>query len=238
MMCWDRHSSCSGRHQASGCILTSFNSTFISLIPNSDNPSSLDEFIPISLCNCIYKIVAKVIARRVKVVLSNRILSEQFGFLEGHQIHEAIGVAQEGIHSLKSRKMKGVVLKIDLSKSYDRVSWLYICLLLTHLGFEVPFIRWVMSCITTMSFVVLINGSILHFFILKGDCIKDASLSPFLFLLVVEGLSRVIREAKRQGTFSGIHISHNLKISHFLFVDDVLIFYDGTRRDVETLERF
>jgi hypothetical protein len=54
----------------------------------------------------------------------------------------------------------------------------------------------------------------------------------------VEGLNRALGEAKRQGTFYGIQISPNLKISHLLFVDDVLIFCVGTRRDVETLEGF
>jgi hypothetical protein len=85
--------------------------------------------------------------------------------LEGRQIHEAIGVAQEGLHSMKTRKMKGVVLKIDLSKSYDRVDWSYIRLLLTSdVGFDMPFIRWVMACITFVSFAVLINGATSPFF--------------------------------------------------------------------------
>jgi hypothetical protein len=109
-----------------GRIPLSLNSTFIALIPKTDNPVSLDEFRPISLCNCIYKIVSKIIARRVKRILSDRISSEQFGFLEGRQIHEVVGVAQEGLHNIKSKKLKGAVLKIDLSKAYDRVSWLYI----------------------------------------------------------------------------------------------------------------
>jgi hypothetical protein len=111
------------------------NSTFIALIPKSDNPLSLDEFRPISLCNCIYKVVAKVISRRLKDLLSEKVSKEQFGFLEGRKIHEAIGVAQEGLHNVKIKKAKGVILKIDLSKAYDRVSWLYIRLILTHLGF-------------------------------------------------------------------------------------------------------
>jgi hypothetical protein len=103
--------------------------------------------------------VAKIIARRLKPILSSSISREQFGFLEGRKIHEAIGVAQEGMHNMKTKKLKGVVMKIDLSKVYDRVSWIYIHMLLTHVGFEVPFINWVMSCISSTSFVVLINGS-------------------------------------------------------------------------------
>jgi hypothetical protein len=79
----------------------------------------MNDFRPISLYNCIYKIVAKVIAKRIKKILSKSISKEQFGFLEGRQIHEAIGVAQEGIHSMKTKKIKGTMLKIDLSKAYD-----------------------------------------------------------------------------------------------------------------------
>ena len=83
---------------------------------------SLNDFRPISLCNCIYKVITKVIARRLKDLLSEHISGEQFGFLKGRQIHESIGVAQEGLHSMKTRKIKGAILKIDLSKAYDKVS--------------------------------------------------------------------------------------------------------------------
>jgi len=110
----------------SGQMPLSLNSTLIALIQKKDNTNTLDDFRPISLCNCIYKIISKVIARRLKRVLSDKISLEQFGFLEGRQIHEAIGVAQEALHIINTRKLKSAVLKIDLSKAYDRVSWLYI----------------------------------------------------------------------------------------------------------------
>ena len=77
----------------SGRIPACFNSTFIALIPKVDNPLILNEFRPISLCNCIYKVVSKVIASRFKRILLEHISLEQFGFLEGRLIHEAIGVA-------------------------------------------------------------------------------------------------------------------------------------------------
>jgi hypothetical protein len=133
--------------------------------------------------------------------------------------------------------MKGAILKIDLSKAYDRVSWLYIWLLLTHFGLAVPFIKWIMSYISTVSFAVLINGSASHLFHLERGLRHGFPLSLFLFLLDVEGLSRAILEAKRLGSFSGIKISQTLQITHLLFVDDVLIFSFGSRRDVETLKK-
>jgi hypothetical protein len=121
--------------------------------------------------------------------------------LNGHQIHEAIGVAQEGLHNLKSSREKGAILKIDLSKEFDHVNWSFIRLLLTHLGFEVPFIKWIMACISSVSFVVLINGATSPFFISERGLWQGCPLSPLLFLLVAKGLSRAIGMVPPQGNF-------------------------------------
>jgi hypothetical protein len=218
-----------------GLIHPPFNTTFLALIPKKDEPSSFEDFRPIALCNCIYKIVAKIISRRLKPILSEVISKEQFGFLNGRQIHEAIRVAQEGLHSLKSLRSKGVVIKIDLSKAFDRVSWSFIRLLLTHLGFEVPFIRWIMACISSVTFVVLINGATSPFFTSGRGLRQGCPLSPLLFLLVAEGLSRALISATNSGDFKGIKTSPDFRITHLLFVDDVLIFCSGRPRDAETL---
>ena len=144
-------------------------------------------------------------------------------------------MAQEGLHSIKTRHRKGAVIKIDLSKACDKVSWLYLRLLLTHLGFCMNFIRWVMSCITTISFVVLINGATSPFFHAERGLRQGCPLSPLLFLLVAEELSRYLKKALEEGDFKGIVISSNLNISHLLFVDDILIFCDGSRRSLQSL---
>eukprot|EP00253_Pinus_taeda_P008617 PITA_08617 len=77
-------------------MLGAINTTFITLIPKSDNPTSFDDFHPISLCNFIYKIIANCL----RPILSNHISSEQFSFLQDRQIHEAVGTTQEAWSSI------------------------------------------------------------------------------------------------------------------------------------------
>jgi len=145
-------------------ILAAFKSYFIALIPNPNNPQSFEDFQPISLCNNIYKVIAKVIARRIKTFLSRSIRKEQFGFLEGRQIHEAIRLAQEGLHSIKNYKLKAVILKIDHSKAFGMVNWFYLRRVLTEIRFMPAFVNLIMECNQSASFVVLINGLTSPFF--------------------------------------------------------------------------
>lgn len=144
-----------------GCMHRAINTTFIALIPKFENHSSDNGFRPISLCNFLYKIISKIIANHICPILSAHISLEQFYFLKDRQIHEAISSTQEVLHSIQSKKIKGMILKVDLSKSFDNVRWLYLRMLLTHLGFPVGFIKWIMCCITNISFSALINGAYL-----------------------------------------------------------------------------
>lgn len=65
--------------------------------------------------------------------------------MDGRQIHEVVGVAQETLHSIKKSRRTGEIVKINLSKAYDRINWIYIRIFLTHLGFNIGFVNWVMG---------------------------------------------------------------------------------------------
>jgi hypothetical protein len=101
--------------------LGALNSTFITLIHKKNEPNSFEEIRPISPCNLIYKLISKILANGLKGMLSKVILEEQFGFLFNRQIHDVVGTAQEGLHTIKSDKFPKVVMKIDLAKVYDKV---------------------------------------------------------------------------------------------------------------------
>eukprot|EP00253_Pinus_taeda_P002123 PITA_02123 len=223
--------------RSSGKLYDAINSTFIALIPKSDSPASFDDFRPISLCNCLYKIISKIIANRIRPILSKHILSEQFAFLEDHQIHEAIDTTQEAIHSIRSHRLKGIILKIDLVKAFDRVNWLYIKMLLIHLGFPLLFTNWIMAIIYTPSYSLLINGFASPFFHVERGLRQGCPLSPLLFLLVMECLSRLIYHEKQNGRLIGINITDQCYLTHLLFMDDVLIFLDGSIRGTNSLDK-
>jgi hypothetical protein len=100
--------------------------------------------------------------------------------------------------------------------------FIFICSL--HIGFELPLVKWIMSCVTTVSFVVLINRVGTSFFKSGRGLRQGVLLLPYLFLLVADGLSRAFVEAKRVNTFHGIKMGRHENLTHLLFVDDVLIF--------------
>lgn len=186
-----------------GHIHPPMNFTYIALIPKSDSTTLFNELWPISLCNCLYKIISKIIANRIKPFLSNHISQEQFAFLDHRHIQDAIGTAQEALHSIKYKKLKGISLKIDLSKAFDKVNWLFLKMILLHLGFPPVIISWIMGCISSISFAILINGSATSSFNIDRGIKQGYPLSPLIFLLVMEGLSRLIATVKRSGVSVG-----------------------------------
>jgi len=99
------------------------NNIYPSLIPKKKVLSSFEVFHLIYCCNLIYKLIAKIITSRLKSIFNGYILVEQFGFLDGCQIHNAVSIMQEVLHSFKTKKILGFMVKLDLAISYDKVNW-------------------------------------------------------------------------------------------------------------------
>ena len=97
------------------------NSIFIALIPNFSKPKPFNDYRPISLYNLVYKIIANFISNIIKPVLVKFISKEKFNFLSNRKIMDAIRVSQECLHSIKIKKLKDLILNIDLVKAYDRI---------------------------------------------------------------------------------------------------------------------
>ncbi|KAK2649115.1 hypothetical protein Ddye_016604 [Dipteronia dyeriana] len=167
-----------------GHSLKSVNKTLIVLIPKSKQLVRTNDFRPISLCNVIYKAVAKAIANRLKGVLGKVIAETQSTFIQGQLITDNAIVGFECIHALRTQKngQKGALaLKLDMSKAYDRVEWGFLEGMMYKLGFSMKWIGRVMQCITSVSFSIFVNGLIYGFFKPTRDLRQGDLLSPYLF---------------------------------------------------------
>ena len=95
----------------------------------------------------------------LKPLLPNLISQEQTGFVKGRKILDGIVTAQEAIHSLKSLKTKVMLIKLDLSKAYDRISWSYLTAILKAFGFDDRWVQCLYSFISSPHFSILLNGT-------------------------------------------------------------------------------
>eukprot|EP00253_Pinus_taeda_P003053 PITA_03053 len=205
-------------------LLPSLNSTFIALIPKEEDSITHDKYKPIALCNVIYKVISKVIANRLKPLLPLLISLEQSGYVEGRQILDGIILTHEIIHSLKTTKQAGMLLKLDLSKAFDKLSWTYIQHMLSAFGFCSMWVRWIMSLITSPQFSILINGIPSRPFKSSRGIRQGDPLSPCLFILMAEGLGRHIKNALLSCQIKGLSVHNTPANSHQQFVNDTMLF--------------
>eukprot|EP00253_Pinus_taeda_P024057 PITA_24057 len=207
--------------------------TFIALIPKSEDSSTPDKFRPITLCNIIYKIVSKVVALRLKPLLPGIISPEQSGYVEGRQITDGIILSHEIIHSLKHSKKPGMLLKIDLSKAFDSISWDY--MKKSAFGFANTWIRWIMNMVSSSFFSILINGIPSSTFRPSRGLRQGDPLSPFLFIIMAEGLGRSLHSAIHSNALKGISLHGAPTVSHQQFVDDNMIFGHSSVQEARSL---
>ena len=150
----------------SGHVLRKINFTHIALILKTNDPRSVADYRPISLCNVIYKIISKVLANHLKSLLDAIISESPSAFVPGRLITDNVNVAFELLHRLKLKrpKKKGqMVVKLDMSKTYDRVEWVFLEWvflerLMVKLGFAEQWVSLIMACLRSRSYFVLLNG--------------------------------------------------------------------------------
>lgn len=127
-----------------GTFPAELNDTTLVLSPKKENVERMGDLRPIALCNILYKILAKALANRMKCILPGIISETQSAFVLERNISDNVLVAFEVSHYMKRRKTGNegeVALKLDISKAYDRVDWLYLCHRMAQMGFSEKWIN-------------------------------------------------------------------------------------------------
>ena len=211
-----------------GMFISEINRTNIALVPKNKNPQRMTDFRPISLCNVVYKLISKTLANCLKAILPFIILENQSAFMANRLIIDNALVCYEIMHYLKHKRNGNdsfIAAKLDMSKAFDRVEWYFIEMVMRKMGFNESWIGLVMKCLTSVTYSVIINGSV-HGSIMPTRGLKQGdALSPYLFLLCAEGFSALINEAARCQQLNGISIClGSPRINHLFFADDSLLF--------------
>ena len=235
----DVFSSCS-EWLESGVLPRPLIKTLVVLIPKCHNPDLIKDFHPISLCNVLYKIVAKVLANRIKVILPNLISSEQSDFVPNRSIVHNIVVAFETLHSMRRQtkeKQGNAALKIDISKAYDRIRWPYLKAVLCRMGFSKKWVKWIMLCVSSVTYSVLINNHHVGPIVPQRGLRQGGPLSLYLFILCAEGLSALLKKAEAQNIIHGVRVCRGAPtVSHLLFADDSFLFFKVMEDECKALK--
>ena len=148
--------------------------------------------------------------------------------VRGRNITDNILLAHEIFDTLRKKKgrKKGYgALKIDMSKAYDRVNWNFLKVFLLSMNFGTTWINWIMECVTTVQYTLLVNGSPIQPFHPSRGLKQGDPLSPYLFLFCANILSVALIDAENHKKIKGVKIGRNgVSFTHIFFADDSFFF--------------
>ncbi|GJU10686.1 RNA-directed DNA polymerase, eukaryota [Tanacetum coccineum] len=207
---------------ANGCFPRGCNSSFIALILKIQDAKFVKDFRPISLIGSTYKIISKILANRLCLVLPDLISDVQSAFVANRQILDGPFILNELMSWCKHTKFKGMIFKVDFEKAFDSVKWDYLDETLKSFGFGLKWRNWISGCLNNAKGSVLVNGNPTKEFQFFKGLKQGDPLSPFLFILIMETLHLSFKRIINAGLYRGISINGSLMLSHLFYADDVV----------------
>ncbi len=185
----------------------------------------------------MYKIISKVLAGRIKSVLSSIIDESQSAFLKDRGILDNVFLVNEAIEDLRRSGRSGLCLKVDFEKAYDSVSWVFLYDMLQRLGFHNKWITWIRGCMESTTVSVLVNGSPTEEFKPSRGVRQGDPLAPFLFLVITEGLTGIVRQSLKARLLTGLKFGRDeIELSILQFADDTVFLCEDSYNNVVTLK--
>ena len=197
----------------------------ITLIPKEDtNLNDLKNWRPISLLNLDYKLLSKILAKRLEQLLPNLIHSDQTGFVHGRYIGQNIRLLSDIMEFSNSKQFPGILLFVDFEKAFDTLEWSFISKTLEAFKFGPNFKKWFSVLYNNVQSSVLNGGYMTNYFQISRGVRQGCPLSPSLFILAVEILALKIRQSPQ---CKGIHLPGDQEVKISQFADDTTIITDN-----------
>ena len=166
----------------------------------------------------VYKIIAKVLANCLRSVMGDIISASQNAFVRDRQILDLVLIANECLDSRLKFGVSGLICKLDVEKAFDNVNWNFLLQMLERSGFSTKWRQWILFCLFTVRFSILINGSPCGFFGSTRGLRQGDPLSPLLFVLVMEALGRMLDKAVHEGRMSGLNGEEIGRLETLIFI--------------------
>lgn len=194
------------RYFHDGSVLSkSITSSFMALIPKFDNPLGLDDYRSICLVGCIYEILSKLLAGRLKKVFS----LSQNTVVPRRILLDGVLIANERVHYTVKKKKSCLLFKVDFEKAYDKVSWHFLRFMLISMGFGEEWLKWLEAMVFNSHMSVMVNGSPTKYFRVEKGLRQGDPIYPFLFVIVAEDLKGLINKAVEKGNYAGFFINRS-----------------------------
>lgn len=217
--------------------ISKLNLASIILIPKKTDAVTIKNYRPISLINCSFKIITKLLTNRLAKIIDPLIDDSQAAFIKGRLIGDNIICAHEVLHSVRLSKQKGILLKLDFEKAFDQVNWEFLFEILEARGFGSLFTNWIKDILEGGRSCVSFNGMQGSFFPCKKGLRQGDPLSPLLFDLVADALNKILSKAKDAGLISGLgNFSNSPKVLNLHFADDTILFLEANVAMIENLK--
>ncbi|GJV05024.1 uncharacterized protein Tco_1338593 [Tanacetum coccineum] len=198
------------------------NHTILALLPKVPTPTRINDYRLISCCNVIYKVISKLITNRIKEGLQDIVSDNQLAFVPGRSISDNILITQELMHNYHLNKgPPRCAFKIDIQKSYDTVDWKFLRDILGGFGFHPTMVGWIMTCVTSTSFSLCVNGD-LHGYFKGRRGLRQASVKVIMEALEeFKGVSGLVPSIPKSTTFFCNVVSHvKASILHLMPFDE------------------
>jgi hypothetical protein len=235
--CWpvlalDFYELCDKFYERSICLESS-NGSYVTLIPKLSSPISVGDYRPISLLNTSMKILTKLLANRLQLVITNLVHQNQYGFLKARTIQDCLAWAFEYISICHKSGKEMVILKLDFEKAFDKLEHAAIIDILRHKGFGDRWLHWISLIPGSDTSQVLLNGVPGRRFHCRRGVRQGDPLFPFLFVLAANLLQSIINKAKDYGIIKlPIPLSCGSDFPIIQYADDTILILEACPRQL------